>query len=77
MAKACRLAVEKHWAGHEAFFINGRDTVLSIPTEEAIEKAYPGTPFKKPLPGFASAIDTTKAERILGWVHEKEWVRYS
>ncbi|MEX0763453.1 MAG: NAD(P)-dependent oxidoreductase [Dehalococcoidia bacterium] len=74
-ARACRLAIEKDWTGHEAFFINGRDTVLSIPTEEAIEQAYPGVPLKNLLPGFASALDTSKAERILGWVHEAEWKR--
>ncbi len=77
MARACRLAIEKDWTGHEAFFINGKDTTLSMPTEQAIQKAYPGVPLKKPLPGFASALDTTKAERILGWAHEKQWVRYS
>ena len=76
-ARACRLAIEKDWAGHEAFFINGRDTILSIPTEEAIELAYPGVPMKKSLPGFASALDASKAERILGWVHETEWARHS
>ncbi len=74
-ARACRLAIEKDWTGHEAFFINARDTVLSIPTEAAIARAYPGVPLKKPLPGFASAIDTSKAERILGWVHQAEWER--
>jgi UDP-glucose 4-epimerase len=74
-ARACRLAIEKDWTGHEAFFINGRDTTLSIPTEDAIEKVYPGVPLKKPLPAFTSAIDTSKAQRILGWVHQKEWVR--
>ena len=76
-ARACRLSVEKDWQGHEAFFINARDTNLSIPTEQAIELAFPGVTMKKPLPGFASALDTSKAERILGWRHEAEWARFA
>ncbi len=74
-ARACRLAIEKEWEGHEAFFINGRDTILSVPTEEAIQQVYPDSPIRKPLPGFASALDPSKAERMLGWRHEKEWQR--
>ena len=27
-ASACRLSIEGDWTGHEAFFINGKDTVL-------------------------------------------------
>ena len=74
-ARACRLAIEKDWAGHEAFFINARETMLSIPTEEAIARAYPGVPLARPLPGYTSALDPSKAERVLGWVHETKWVR--
>jgi len=74
-ARACRLAVEKDWTGHEAFFINARETMLSILTEEAIQSAYPGVPLAHPLPGFTSALNPAKAERILGWVHETKWVR--
>ena len=41
-AQACRLAIERDWSGHEAFFINGTETVLAIPTTQAIDVAYPG-----------------------------------
>lgn len=74
-ARACRLAIEKDWRGHEVFFINGDETKLSIPTLEAIVRVYPGVPLRKPLDGFASVLDTSKAERIMGWVHETQWVR--
>ena len=67
--RACRLAIEKDWRGHEVFFINGDETTLSIPTLEAIVHVYPGVPLRKPLDGFASVLDTSKAERIMGWVH--------
>ena len=70
-----RLHLEAGWTGHEAFFINGDETVLAMETREAIERVYPGVPFRAPLDGFASAIDNAKAERLLGWRHETRWVR--
>ena len=72
-AAACRLALEKEWDGHEAFFINGADTFLEIPTEEAIAQAFPESEIRTPLPEFASAISTAKAARILGWKPERTW----
>ena len=72
-AVACRLALEVEWEGHEAFFINGADTFLELPTEEAIAQAYPEAELRSPLPGFTSAISTAKAERILGWKPERTW----
>lgn len=74
-ARACRLAIERDWSGHEAFFINGTETVLAIPTTQAIDIAYPGVPLRKPLEGFASAIDASKAAAVLGWVQETQWMR--
>ena len=74
-ARACRLAIEKDWRGHEVFFINGDEATLSIPTFEAIVRVYPGVPLRKPLDGFASVLDTSKVERIMGWVQETQWVR--
>ena len=72
-ARACRMAIEREWDGHRAFFINAADTTLTVPTEEAIRRVYPGVPVRKPLPGFASAIDTGNAERVLGWRPERTW----
>ena len=72
-AAACRLAIEKEWDGHEAFFINATDTFLEIPTEEAIAMAYPEAEVRTPLPGFTSAISPAKAKRILGWEQQHSW----
>ena len=72
-AAACRLALEFEWDGHEAFFINGADTFLEIPTEEAIAQAFPDSEIRSPLPGVTSAISTAKAARILGWKPERTW----
>ena len=57
--------MEVDWTGHEAFFINATDTVLTVPTEEAIAGAYPGVEVRSPLPGFASAISVEKAQGLV------------
>ncbi len=72
-ARACRFAIERDYEGAEAFFINGSDTSLDIPTEEVIRREYPGVPIRSPLPGFASALDISKAKRILGWEPQESW----
>ncbi|MBI4219999.1 MAG: NAD-dependent epimerase/dehydratase family protein [Chloroflexi bacterium] len=72
-ARACRMAIERDWVGHKAFFLNAADTTLTIPTEDAIRRVYPGVPLRKPLPGYAAAIDLSHAERVLGWRPERTW----
>ena len=72
-AVACRSALTQEWDGHEAFFINGSDTMLEVPTEEAIAQAFPESEIRTPLPGFTSAISTTKAADILGWTPKRTW----
>ena len=72
-ARACRMALEADWGGHEAFFLNASDTTLGLPTEEAAAIAYPGVPLKIPLPGFQAAIDCSKAHRLFGWESTGTW----
>ena len=72
-ATACRLALEMDWTGHEAFFINSTDTILTVPTKDAISTAYPGVEIRSPLPGFASAISVEKAKDVLEWKPCKTW----
>jgi nucleoside-diphosphate-sugar epimerase len=69
-ARAVRLAIEaamKEPYGFEPFNIVGRDTLLDEPTEEAIRRLSPGIEIRSALPGTASAYDTSKAKRFLGW----------
>jgi UDP-glucose 4-epimerase len=72
-ARACRMALEADWEGHEAFFLNASDTTLGVPTEEAAATAYPRVPLKRPLPGFQAAIDCSKAKRLFGWESTGSW----
>jgi UDP-glucose 4-epimerase len=72
-ARACRLAMEKDFGGSEAFFINAKDTMLEVPTEEAIAKVYGKVKFKRPLPDFTSPLDISKAQRLLDWEPVESW----
>ena len=73
VASACRLALEASWQGHERFWINAADTMLDLPTSEALAKWYPGVPLREPLDGHAAVLSIAKARRILGWRPAYSW----
>lgn len=75
-ARALRLAVEVARDmpyGFEPFNIVAADTLLDIPTAEAIRRVAPDTVIQSPLVGHASAFDIAKAKRILGWEPLHTW----
>ena len=72
-ARACVLAIEVDFGGHEAFFINSEDTSADEPTEELIKKVYPEAEIRSPMPGNTSAISVEKAKRLLGWQPKATW----
>ncbi len=59
--------------GFEPFNIVASDTLLDIPTEEAIRRVAPDTMIRSPLKGYGSAFDIGKAKRILGWEPWHSW----
>ena len=73
VASSCRLALEASWQGHERFWINAADTILDLPTSEALAKWYPGVPLKEPLEGHAAVLSIAKARRMLGWQPAHSW----
>ncbi|MDA1280419.1 MAG: NAD(P)-dependent oxidoreductase [Chloroflexi bacterium] len=72
-ARACVLAIEVDFGGHEAFFINGEDTSADEPTEQLISAVYPEAEIRTPMPGHRSAISVEKAKRLLGWEPKVTW----
>ena len=72
-ARACRLAIEAGWRGHERFLLNADDTILDTPTAEAIAQVYPGVPLLRPLEGFEAPIEAANAKRLLDWVPLYSW----
>ncbi len=69
-ARAHMLSIQASFTGHEVFFITSQQTTSSIPSLELARHAYPGVPIRGDLSGHKSLFDCSKAERLLGWVHQ-------
>lgn len=70
-ARACELAILADYKGHEVFFITARRTNSSIPSLELVRHAFPNVPVRGDISGHKSLYDCSKAERLLGWVHQE------
>ncbi len=68
-ARACELAINAGYQGHEAFFIIAPTTHSTYPTLELAAYAYPEVPILGDLSGQTGFFDCGKARRLLGWVH--------
>jgi nucleoside-diphosphate-sugar epimerase len=73
-ARACVMAVESDgWTGHHRLFLNADDTMITVPTMEALRIVYPGVPVREPLEGFRAPISTEVARRLIGWRPLHSW----
>jgi UDP-glucose 4-epimerase len=68
-ARACELAIQAEFTGHEVFFITAPRTGSKLPSLELARHAYPRVPIRGDLSGFRSFYDCRKARRLLGWIH--------
>ena len=67
-AKACRLALEADFVGHETFNICAPTTFLTTPTDELMQRYMPGIPCRRqPSAANWAGFDASKAERLLGF----------
>jgi nucleoside-diphosphate-sugar epimerase len=69
-ARACLLALEAPFSGHEVFYIIGPDSLLDIPSREVAARFFPDVPIRGDLDGQRSFFSSAKAERMLGWRHD-------
>jgi nucleoside-diphosphate-sugar epimerase len=75
-ARACRLALEVAEVrpyGFRPFNIVAADTLITVPTEEALRRAAPDTEIRSPLPGFTGGFDISAAKAVLGWEPLHSW----
>jgi nucleoside-diphosphate-sugar epimerase len=70
-ARSCLLSLTADFTGHEVFYIVAPDTIAEVPSLELKEKFYPDVPVRGDLSGHRSFFDSSKAERILGWKHDR------
>ncbi|MGH7872763.1 MAG: NAD-dependent epimerase/dehydratase family protein [Candidatus Binatia bacterium] len=66
-ARACRLALEANFAGHQTFNLCAPDTIMDTPTAELAAKYLPQGQSVRKGEGRWSGYDTGKAEKMLGF----------
>lgn len=66
-AEAAWLAASQPVTGFHRCFLAAGDTLAAEPTEDLIARYHPGVPVRAPIPGRRTPIDTTAAERLLGF----------
>lgn len=68
-AQACLLSLEADFTGHEVFYVVAPDTTIDIPSVELARRFHPDVPIRGDLSGHRAFFDSSKAGRMLGWVH--------
>ena len=79
LCEATVLAVDSHPTGHEVVYVASPDTIGGHPLREVLRILDPEGEIriKEPLPREdASAIDSSKAQRLLGWRPTRSWSDY-
>jgi nucleoside-diphosphate-sugar epimerase len=67
-ARACRLALEANFTGHQAFNICASTTIMDVPTEELLKRYLPQVKdLRAGLDGCASGYSNLKANTVLGF----------
>ena len=73
-ATACVMSIESSgWTGHHRFFLNADDTMIDVPTMDAIAEVYPDVPVREPLEGFRAPLSTQNVKQLIGWSPEYSW----
>jgi UDP-glucose 4-epimerase len=78
LCEATILAVESDLPGHEVFYVASPDTIGGHPLEQVVRQNHGAKrveirPLERP---DASAIDSSKARRLLGWEPKRSWRDY-
>ena len=78
LCEATVLAVESDLPGHEVIYVASPDTIGGHPLEEVVRRHHGHHQVKiRPLERpDASAIDSSKARRLLGWKPKRSWRDY-
>jgi len=66
-ARACRIALETKFSGHQAFNICASETFMEAPTSELVKKYLLEVKLTRPISGRESGYDVAKAKRMLGF----------
>ena len=72
-ALACRLALEADVEGARAYVIANADSVMPTPSDELVEKVFPGVERRRPLEGHEALMSSERARAELGFVPQHSW----
>ncbi len=68
VARAFRAALEaKDLPAYGHYFISATDTMIDIPTMDAVRKHWPKVKVRKEIPGFGSVLSVEAAKKGFGW----------
>jgi nucleoside-diphosphate-sugar epimerase len=78
LVEATVLAVESDVPGHEVVYVASPDTIGGHPLEEVARRHYglKNTVIRPLSRPDASAVDSSKARRLLGWEPKRSWRDY-
>lgn len=76
-AIACCQALRADFRGHEAMYIAAVDTRFDASTELLLQELAPSVKIRRPMPGRASVIDTSKARDLIGYQPQHDWAMHS
>ena len=78
LVEATVLAVESELSGHEVLYVASPDTIGGHPLEEIVRRyhGHAGVEIRPLSRPDASAIDSSKAKRLLGWEPTRSWRDY-
>jgi len=75
-ARACCLALRAEVRGHEAMYIAAADTRFDAPTEPLLRQLAPTVEIHHPLPDRASVISVAKAQSLIAYVPQHDWMSH-
>lgn len=67
-ADAVAASLDAPISGAVVLGLAAEDTLLDRPTEEALDEFAHGVPRHRPMPGFASGVDASRARELIGFV---------
>ena len=72
-ARACVLAIEAEFSGHERAIIAAADTMVAQPTSELHDTYFPNVALSAPLVGHSSLISSRHAAEVFNYQPQFSW----
>jgi nucleoside-diphosphate-sugar epimerase len=72
-ALACRLALESDVTGARSYVIANADSVMPIPSDELMERVFPGVRRTRPIEGCETLMAIDRARAELGYEPRHSW----